>query len=278
MLLPVVTRLESLEGRVGYHLWVGQKNRCITVFDAENLSIVDFLESPDDVTECHKYLSQLPFQYLTSSIEEGDQDWNPESSCIGTNVSESVWVYGALRHGQFVTVWDGSSRKIKMCLNVLDLLPQWKGMYFCWFPSDIIHYHFFPFFLSPSLFHVRTLLFLSPSIYYYILDDIMPAVSALYHNTNHLYIGLVTGEILVLDSTHLSLLTSLHCHRYNVHSFLSIDLRKLLPTQQHQYQSSGSAMTPSVFPSYPFLNNTDPTDIKYKTGPLQLMSFGTGFR
>lgn len=106
----------------------------------------------------------------------------------------------------------------------------------------------------------------------------MPAVSALYHNTNHLYIGLVTGEILVLDSTHLSLLTSLHCHRSNVHSFLSIDLRKLLPTQQHQYQSSGSAMTPSVFPSYPFLNNTDPTDIKYKTGPLQLMSFGTGFR
>ncbi|XP_019849257.1 PREDICTED: leucine-rich repeat serine/threonine-protein kinase 1-like [Amphimedon queenslandica] len=237
VILPIMVKpWNEEEGReeegIAFHLWVGQKNKSITVLNAEDLSIVDFLDTPDDTTPCPSYLDQVPFYYLTSSVSPKDSE-DSESILLREDALEPVWVYGALRHGQFVTVWDGASRKIKTCFNVLDLLPHWK-------------------------------------------EDAMPSVSALYCSSSYMYIGLVTGEILVLDHLHLSLLTTLHCHRSNVHSFLSIDLRKLLPPQQ-EYQGLG-AMTPTVYPSHPFLTNSDQSDVKYKTGPLQLMSFGTGFR
>ena len=103
----------------------------------------------------------------------------------------------------------------------------------------------------------------------------MPSVSALHCNLYNLYIGLVTGEILIMNTTDLSLLTTLHCHRSHVHSFLPINLMDLLP------QSNSPAFTPAVCSSgYPFLVSAGDTtnDVKYKSGPVQLMSFGTGFR
>ena len=103
------------------------------------------------------------------------------------------------------------------------------------------------------------------------LDDTPPAISSLHYHNYNLYVGLVTGEILIIDAIAFSLLTTLHCHRSHVNSFLPIDLAKLLP------HPSSPAYTPALSPSHPFLI-TDDNNVKYKTGPLQLMSFGTGFR
>ena len=133
VMLPIMVRpWNEEEGKeeegVAFHLWIGQKDRSITVLNAENLSIVDFLDTPDDKTPCPSYLGQVPFYYLTSSTSPKDsEESSPESWSLGGDILEPVWVYGALRHGQFVTVWDGASRKIKTCFNVLDVVPQWKG-------------------------------------------------------------------------------------------------------------------------------------------------------
>ena len=97
-------------------------------------------------------------------------------------------------------------------------------------------------------------------------------MSALQYYSDHLYIGLVTGEVLVLAAPTLNLLTILHCHRSHVRSFLAIDLKKLLPNP-----TQSPAFTPALSPSHPFLI-TDDNTVTYKTGPIQLMSFGTGFR
>ena len=97
-------------------------------------------------------------------------------------------------------------------------------------------------------------------------------MSALQYYSDHLYIGLVTGEVLVLGAPTLNLLTILHCHRSHVRSFLAIDLKKLLPNP-----TQSPAFTPALSPSHPFLI-TDDNTVTYKTGPIQLMSFGTGFR
>lgn len=132
VILPIMVRpWNEEEGReedegIAFHLWVGQKNRSITVLNAKDLSIVDFLDTPDDTTPCPSYLDQVPFYYLTSSTSPKDSE-DSESIPLREDPLEPVWVYGALRHGQFVTVWDGASRKIKTCFNVLDLLSHWKG-------------------------------------------------------------------------------------------------------------------------------------------------------
>ncbi len=97
-------------------------------------------------------------------------------------------------------------------------------------------------------------------------------ISALCFFNGYLYIGLVSGEVLVLVASTLTPLTVLHCHRSHVNSFLSIDLCKLLPIPTHS-----PAYTPALSPLHPFLT-TDYNSVTFKTGPLQLISFGSGFR
>ena len=97
-------------------------------------------------------------------------------------------------------------------------------------------------------------------------------VSALSLSNGYLYVGLVSGEVIVLAASSLHLFTVLHCHRSHVNSFLAIDLKKLLPTP-----SRSPAFTPALSPLHPFLM-TDYNSVTFKTGPQQLVSFGTGFR
>ncbi len=97
-------------------------------------------------------------------------------------------------------------------------------------------------------------------------------ISALHFSSGYLYVGLVSGEVIVLAASSLSISTILHCHRSHVNSFLPIDLKMLLPTPTHS-----PAFTPALSPMHPFLM-TDYNSVTFKTGPKQLMSFGTGFR
>ena len=134
VILPVPLRnLQKFPQKYDYHLWIGQKDREITVLDAWDLSIVDFVNSPNDKTLCPSYLDQIPFCHLVSSGGLNGK----EQSQAGGNSSyieetefydiEPVMVYGALRLGQYISVWDGLTRDLVSCFDLLTLLPQWKG-------------------------------------------------------------------------------------------------------------------------------------------------------
>ena len=121
-LLPVVVTTTNAE--TDYHLWVGQRNRGITVLNAKNLSIIDFVISEQDNTSTPRCLSNLSFAYLTCSDGNLD-DISDGSDCLV--VPESVLVYGALQHGQYISCWDAVSREIVTCVDCKELLPKCKN-------------------------------------------------------------------------------------------------------------------------------------------------------
>ena len=135
VLLPVPS--DYVNGETRYHLWVGQKNREITILDAKDLSVQDFVDSPLDKTICPSYLSQLPFVHLTCTATptpmDSDDDENDDitqtepSSLNARNVSDKVYVYGALKQGQYITCWDSNTKDMVECFDCLTILPQWKG-------------------------------------------------------------------------------------------------------------------------------------------------------
>ena len=128
-LLPVPSHVGP---NATYELWVGQKNREITVLNAADLSIVDFLDSPQDKTPCPGYFTDLPFLHLACNIDVGEknesQDDMMETESQDVTQAEShVVVYGALQFGQYLTIWDGGSKEILSCTNIYDFIPQWEG-------------------------------------------------------------------------------------------------------------------------------------------------------
>ena len=80
---------------------MGQKNREITVLNAADLSIVDFLDSPQDKTPCPGYFTDLPFLHLTCNIDVGEKnesqdDMMETESQDATQAESHVVVCGAL--------------------------------------------------------------------------------------------------------------------------------------------------------------------------------------
>lgn len=128
-LLPVAINVAGSDTR--YELWVGQKRRHITVLDASTLSVIDFIDSSMDKSTTPRYLKNLPFAYLTCNHEydggQGNGNDDQPSSEGGTSTSssiDSVLVYGALKHGQYISCWDANTKHLLTCLNCLELSPQ----------------------------------------------------------------------------------------------------------------------------------------------------------
>ncbi len=125
-LLPVVTVTANNE--TNYQLWVGQNNSGITVLNAKNLSIVDFVDSEQDKTPIPRCFNDLSFAYLTCSCAD-DGDVERESDISVVSGSAAVLVYGALQHGQYISCWDAVSREILACVDCKELLPKRKNAF-----------------------------------------------------------------------------------------------------------------------------------------------------
>ena len=132
-LLPVL--YSHTDGEMQHHLWVGQSNREITVLNAVDLSIVDFIDSPLDKTLTPRFLNSLTYTHLTCSISITD-DVQTEPFVISTPETDvhteignvpNVLVYGAVEHGQYVTCWDAQTRDVITSVDCMKLLSQWKS-------------------------------------------------------------------------------------------------------------------------------------------------------
>ena len=119
-LLPVVITTSE---ETKYELWIGQTKREITILDARNLSVVDFVDSDADQTPTPRCLTDLSFAYLTANDGMSVGSIEGSSECSGT---ESVLVYGALQHGQYISCWDAVSKELVMCVNLKESVPQCK--------------------------------------------------------------------------------------------------------------------------------------------------------
>ena len=104
---------------VSYELWIGQRNREITVLNAKDLSIVDFVSNDKDCSPTPRFLADLSFANLISNI-------NGENVGGSSDCSESVLVYGALQHGQYISTWDAISKELVTYVDCLELIPQCK--------------------------------------------------------------------------------------------------------------------------------------------------------
>ncbi len=115
-ILPI--RVTTDTKNVSYELWIGQRNREITVLNAKDLSIVDFVNNDKDCSPTPRCLADLSFANLVSNVNGDDVG---SSDC-----SESVLVYGALQHGQYISTWDAISKELVAYVDCLELIAQCK--------------------------------------------------------------------------------------------------------------------------------------------------------
>ena len=110
-----------------YHLWVGQKNREITILNAKDLSVVDFVDNKFDKTPSPRYLKNLSFAYLTCATNNVESNGSESSASVN---NDPVFVYGALQHGQFISCWNAVTRDLVICVDCQDLAPELSGNFF----------------------------------------------------------------------------------------------------------------------------------------------------
>ena len=118
-----------------FEIWVGQKNRNITVLDAENLDVVATLCVSSDVSKVSQYIAHLTVANLvchytqpTVTSNNGTAAGNDNSSGDSYLVEkEAVSVFAAVYHGQFITQLDADTKESIDLLNCCDYLTDDRG-------------------------------------------------------------------------------------------------------------------------------------------------------
>lgn len=132
--LTVVPKIDS-----SFEIWVGQKNRSITVLDAEDLSVIATLCVSSDTSKVSHYIAHLTVANLichctivhptddgkaattTFAAVDGDQ-----SSCYLVE-KESVSVFAAVYHGQYITQLDADTKESIDLINCCDYVNDDRG-------------------------------------------------------------------------------------------------------------------------------------------------------
>ena len=115
-----------------FEIWVGQKNRNITVLDAENLDVIATLCVSSDVSKVSHYIAHLTVANLVCHCVQSSNNSTPTGGghSNGGNYfveKESVSVFAAVYHGQFITQLDASTKESIDLLNCCDYLTDDKS-------------------------------------------------------------------------------------------------------------------------------------------------------
>jgi len=114
-------------------IWVGQKDRHISVLSAENLDTVASLEVTNDLSKVPHYVAHLTVANLvchstmmpSSTTAVGGSDITSNGGIWEER--ESVSVFAALYHGQFITRWDVITKENIDILNCSDYVKDNPG-------------------------------------------------------------------------------------------------------------------------------------------------------
>ena len=129
--LTVVPRNDS-----SFEIWVGQKNRSITVLDPESLEVVATLCVSSDISKVSHYIAHLTVanlvchHYVQSTVTSGNSTPAGGNHSNGGNYfveKESVSVFAAVYHGQFITQLDAATKESIDLLNCCDYLTGDKS-------------------------------------------------------------------------------------------------------------------------------------------------------
>jgi len=115
-------------------IWVGQKDRQISILSAENLNTIASLEVTNDSSEVSHYIAHLTVANLvchstvmpTAAAAVGGNDVTRNGGDLWEE-KESVSVFAALYHGQFITQWDVITRENIDILNCSDYVKDNPG-------------------------------------------------------------------------------------------------------------------------------------------------------
>lgn len=115
-----------------FEIWVGNKNRNITVLDADNLDVIATLFVSSDVSKVSHYIAHLTVANLVCHcvqppVSGNNGTPNGSSHENGGNYlteKESVSVFAAVYHGQFITQLDASTKESIDLLNCCDYLTD----------------------------------------------------------------------------------------------------------------------------------------------------------
>ena len=118
---------------LSFEIWVGQKNRNITILDAENLNVVATLCVSSDVSKVSHYIAHLTVANLVCHYMRPTVAGNNDTAAGNNNHSngesylvekESVSVFAAVYHGQFITQLDADTKESIDLLNCCDYLTD----------------------------------------------------------------------------------------------------------------------------------------------------------
>ena len=105
---------------LSFEIWVGQKNRDITVLDAENLNVIAILYVSSDKSRVAHHIAHLVVQTVVAT-NSGSQTSNRDSSYI---IEKKSSVFVAVYRGQFITQIDSDTKETIYLLNCLDYLTD----------------------------------------------------------------------------------------------------------------------------------------------------------
>ena len=114
--LLVVPQGKRNEVGVTYELWVGQKRGIITILDTETLEVIKFVRTILDLSKAPSYTAYQSYAHLVCGMSP---DYCGECTLRGC-----VTVYGALYHGQFVSMWDTATKKELDCVNCQPFMEE----------------------------------------------------------------------------------------------------------------------------------------------------------
>ena len=115
-------------------IWVGQKDRQISILSAENLNTIANLEVTNDSSKVSHYIAHLTVANLVchstvmpaAAAAVGGNDVTKNGGGIREE-RKSVSVFAALYHGQFITQWDVITRENIDNLNCSDYVKDNPG-------------------------------------------------------------------------------------------------------------------------------------------------------
>ena len=121
-----------------FEVWVGQKDRHISVLNAEDLDTVASLQVTNDTSKVPHYVAHLTVANLVChstmmpapTVAMGDSDVTRNGGDFWGG-RESVSVFAALYHGQFITQWDANTRENIDILNCSDYVKDNSGKCLC---------------------------------------------------------------------------------------------------------------------------------------------------
>ena len=126
-----------------FEIWVGQKDRRISVLNAEDLDTVASIKVSNDTSQVSHYVAHLTVANLVCHSAM----MPPAAGMGGGDVTRNGWedhksvsVFAALYHGQFVTQWDVVTRENIDILNCSDYVKDNPGRAYVYCDINTIVY------------------------------------------------------------------------------------------------------------------------------------------